>query len=77
MTADPETNCYLPGVPRIMYMPFPFQIVQTPTYLGILYEYVHAIRHVYVDGSLIRRARSSGSWATRAAAGKATRSSSA
>ena len=51
MTADPETNCYLPGVPRIMYMPFPFQIVQTPTYIGMLHEYVHAIRHVYVDGT--------------------------
>src|SRR5262245_48898924 len=24
---DPETKCYLPGVPRAMYMPLPFQIV--------------------------------------------------
>src|SRR5438128_8902487 len=23
-TADPEAKCYLPGVPRIMYMPYPF-----------------------------------------------------
>ncbi|HEY5616537.1 MAG TPA: hypothetical protein VIK60_01255 [Vicinamibacterales bacterium] len=51
LTLDPEVNCYLPGVPRITYMPFPFQIVQTPTYIAILYEYVHAIRHIYVDGS--------------------------
>src|SRR5688572_9521914 len=29
-TADPVANCYLPGVPRIMYMEFPFQIFQTP-----------------------------------------------
>src|SRR5215208_3952759 len=29
-TADPETKGFLPGVPRIMYMPFPFQILQTP-----------------------------------------------
>jgi hypothetical protein len=48
---DPEVNCFLPGVPRITYMPFPFQIVQTPTYIGILYEYVHAVRHIYIDGS--------------------------
>ena len=27
---DPEVKCYLPGVPRATYMPFPFQIVQTP-----------------------------------------------
>ena len=51
MTLDPESHCYLPGVPRITYMPFPFQIVQTPTFIGVLYEYVHAVRHVYVDGS--------------------------
>ena len=25
-----ELRGFLPGVPRIMYMPFPFQIVQTP-----------------------------------------------
>ena len=27
-TADPESKCYLPGVPRIMYMSYPFQIFQ-------------------------------------------------
>ena len=51
LTLDPESNCYLPGVPRVTYMPFPFQVIQTPTYIGILYEYVHAIRHVFLDGS--------------------------
>src|SRR5215471_16917397 len=25
---DPEFKCYMPGVPRANYMPFPFQIVQ-------------------------------------------------
>ena len=50
-TADPETKCYEPGVPRITYMPYPFQIVQTPTYLAILYEYNHVTRHIYVDGT--------------------------
>ena len=29
-TADPLSKCYLPGVPRIMYLDFPFQIFQTP-----------------------------------------------
>ena len=51
MTADPNAKCYLPGVPRIMYMPFPLQIVQTPTYAVILHEYVHAVRHIFMDGS--------------------------
>src|SRR5207244_853954 len=27
-TADPDANCFLPGVPRATYMPFPFEIVQ-------------------------------------------------
>jgi hypothetical protein len=50
-TADPEVRCVLPGVPRIMYMPFPFQIFQTTTYLAFVHEYVHAVRHVYVNGT--------------------------
>ena len=50
-TADPEAKCFQPGVPRITYMPFPFQIVQTPTYIAILYEYDHVTRHIYMDGS--------------------------
>ena len=29
-TADPESKCYMPGVPRVMYMPYPFQIAQGP-----------------------------------------------
>ena len=48
-SADPTLKCYLPGVPRITYMPFPFQIFQTPKKLGFLYEYVHAVREVYLD----------------------------
>jgi hypothetical protein len=51
-TADPEAKCYLPGVPRITYMPYPFQILQTPTNVVLLYEYVHALRNVYLDGSV-------------------------
>jgi hypothetical protein len=50
-TADPESKCYLPGVPRITYMPFPFQILQTPGQVTILYEYVHAIRYIYTNGT--------------------------
>jgi hypothetical protein len=50
-TADPEARCYEPGVPRATYMPYPFQIVQTPTFVAILYEYIHVTRHIYVDGT--------------------------
>jgi hypothetical protein len=46
---DPEAKCFLPGVPRVMYMPFPFQIVQTPRQVSMLFEYVHATRNVFMD----------------------------
>src|SRR5215510_6783043 len=29
MDLDPEIKCYLPGVPRAMYLPQPFQIIQS------------------------------------------------
>ncbi len=47
-SADPVNKCYLPGVPRITYMPFPFQIFQTPEFVAITYEYVHASRTVHM-----------------------------
>ena len=50
-TADPETNCLLPGVPRITYMPFPFQIAQTADEVTFLYEYVGAFRVVSTTGT--------------------------
>ena len=46
---DPETKCWLPGVPRATYMGFPFQIVQTPTQVSILYEYAHTLRNIYMN----------------------------
>lgn len=49
MTDDPEARCYMVGVPRITYMPYPFQIVQTPRQVTILYEYVHTFRNIYID----------------------------
>ncbi len=49
LTADPEIKCYLPGVPRATYMPYPFQIVQTPKYILIAYEFAGASRTIYMD----------------------------
>jgi hypothetical protein len=50
-TEDPETKCFLPGVPRLTYLPYPFQIVQTPAQLTVLYEYAHATRTIYTNGT--------------------------
>jgi hypothetical protein len=45
---DPEIKCYLPGVPRATYMPFPFQIFQSKDYMFIAYEYAGATRNIYM-----------------------------
>jgi hypothetical protein len=43
-TNDPEAKCYLPGIPRANYMPYPFQIVQSPRGILFVYEYASANR---------------------------------
>jgi hypothetical protein len=48
-TADPETKCYQPGIPRVTYMPFPFRIVQAAEQVTIFYEYIHAVRNIYMN----------------------------
>jgi hypothetical protein len=45
MARDPEVKCYLPGIPRATYMPYPFQIVQTGSNdILMAYEYASASR---------------------------------
>ena len=46
---DPEIKCYLPGVPRATYMPFPFQIFQSDSHFFIAYEYAGAVRNIYLE----------------------------
>lgn len=45
---DPEIKCYLPGVPRATYLPFPFQIFQSDSKFFITYEYAGAVRDIYL-----------------------------
>jgi len=49
LTLDPEIKCYLPGVPRANYMPYPFQIIQTPKYIMMVYTFARAVRTIYMD----------------------------
>ena len=48
LSRDPEIKCYLPGVPRATYMPYPFQIVQSASQLLIAYEYAGAVRDIHL-----------------------------
>jgi hypothetical protein len=47
---DPAVKCFLPGIPRANYMPFPFQIVQTPGSILFAYEFAGGSRTVYING---------------------------
>jgi hypothetical protein len=53
LAADPEIKCFLPGLPRATYMPYPFQIVQTPAPADMLiqYEFASAMRIVHMNGT--------------------------
>lgn len=46
LTADPEIKCYLPGVPRATYLPFPFQIFHSDQAIFIAYAFAGATRNL-------------------------------
>ena len=46
---DPEVRCYLPGVPRAMYMPHKFQIIQGTTKVMMAFEFRNADRTIHLD----------------------------
>ena len=46
LTADPELKCYMPGVPRAMYQPFPFQIIQSTAGILMVYEFAESARTI-------------------------------
>jgi hypothetical protein len=46
---DPELRCYLPGVPRAMYLPYKFQIIQGTTKVMMAFEFRNADRTIHLD----------------------------
>lgn len=46
---DPEVRCYLPGTPRAMYMPYPFQIVQGTNTIFMRFAYARASRTIHMQ----------------------------
>ena len=46
---DPEIKCYLPGVPRGMYMPYKFQIIQGTNKIMMIFEFAGAERIIHLD----------------------------
>lgn len=47
--ADPEAKCYLPGVPRATYLPYPFQVLQGTDKIMIVYGYAEANRTIHMN----------------------------
>jgi hypothetical protein len=50
LTDDPEGKCYMGGVPRSTYMPYPFQIFQNERDVLIVYQFATGSRRIFVDG---------------------------
>jgi len=48
LALDPVVKCFLPGLPRVTYMGFPFEIVQSPQYVAFTYEFDFASRVVNI-----------------------------
>jgi hypothetical protein len=48
-TDDPELKCYMPGVPRANYMPYPFQIFQSEGHMLFAYQFAGAARIINLD----------------------------
>jgi hypothetical protein len=46
---DPEAKCYMPGIPRATYMPYPFRIVQGDGDILFVYEFASANRIVHMS----------------------------
>jgi hypothetical protein len=46
---DPELKCYLPGIPRAMYMPYPFQIIQSSNKIQMAFTFANAARTIHLD----------------------------
>jgi hypothetical protein len=49
MSRDPEVKCYMPGIPRATYMPYPFQIVQSTDNILMTYEFASASRVIRMN----------------------------
>ena len=48
---DPFSKCYMPGVPRIMYIDFPFQVFQSSTHVAMTFEWTNVHRLIYTNGT--------------------------
>lgn len=51
LTEDPLEQCFIPGVPRVMGLAWPFQILQTKDHLAMLFAWTLNYRLIFTDGA--------------------------
>lgn len=49
LSFDPTAKCISPGLPRMLYLPYPFEIIQRPQKLTYFFEWNYWNRHVYLN----------------------------
>jgi hypothetical protein len=51
-SSDPRLKCWTLGTPRGIYYPEPFQILQRPEDLTVVFEFGHSVRTIHNNGTL-------------------------
>jgi hypothetical protein len=51
-TADPLESCFMPGVPRIMYLAHPYQIFQAKDHIAMTFEWSSVYRLIYMTAKI-------------------------
>jgi hypothetical protein len=64
LTLDPEIKCYMGGIPRSTYMPYPFQIIQSPKTITMHYEFAGGFRSINMEKATEAPADSWMGWST-------------
>jgi len=48
LSFDPTAKCISPGLPRVLYLPYPFEIIQRPKKITYLFQWNYWNRQVYM-----------------------------
>lgn len=48
---DPRAKCFTLGTPRAQYYPAPFEILQRPRDLTLVYQFGHSVRTIHTNGT--------------------------
>ena len=49
--SDPLNKCFMAGLPRMMYLEWPFQILQTRDHIAMAFEWTQVYRLIYTNGT--------------------------